>query len=175
MRQQIAFCQFNPNKADLYGLLLKPLNDARFPWTYKAVPYAAKPRAGDGPYYLKSIIDHIKYLVTKMEADQPITCRTISTDCLYTSIESTNWLLDRNIATVGTLQKRRSGIPSELFDTQNREIFSATCHFERRRRTFAWHLTLLKQSQKEKKMFFGYRPPDHCMAKQLMMVKKSPK
>ena len=72
-----------------------------------------------------------------MEADQPITGRTISTDCLYTSIESTNWLLDRSIATVGTLQKRRSGIPSELFDTQNREIFSATCDFERRRRTFA--------------------------------------
>ena len=137
MRQQIAFRQFNPNKADLYGLLLKSLNDARFPYTYKAVPYAAKTRAGDGPYYLKSIIDYIKYLVTKMEADQPITSRTISTDYLYTSIDSTNWLLDRSIVTVGTLQIRRSGIPSELFDTQNREIFSATCHFERRRRTFA--------------------------------------
>ena len=137
MRQQIAFRQFNLNKADLYGLLQKSLNDARFPYTYKAVPYAAKPRAGDGPYQLKSTIDYIKYLVTKMEADQPITGRTISTDCLCTCIESTNWLLDRSIATVETLQRRRSGILSELFDTQNREIFSVTCHFERRRRTFA--------------------------------------
>ena len=45
----------------------------------------------------------------------------------------------------------------------------------RRRRTFVWHLTLSKQSQKETKMLFCYRPSDHCMAKQLMMVKKSPK
>ena len=48
-----------------------------------------------------------------MEADQPITGRTISTDHLYTSPESKNWLLDRGIATFGTLQKWRNGIPSE--------------------------------------------------------------
>ena len=122
MRQQIAFRQYNPNKPRRYGLLLKSLNDARFPYTYKAVPYAAKPKAGDGPYYLKSTIDYIKYLVTKVEAGQPITDRTIPTDRLYTSIESINWLLDRGIATIGTLQKGRSGIPSDLFDTQNRDF-----------------------------------------------------
>ena len=130
MRQQIAFRQYNHNKPHRYGLLLKPLNDARIPYIYKAVLYAAKPKAGHGPYYLQSSIDYIKYLVTEVEADQSITGRTISTDRLYTSIESTNWFLDRGIATVGTLQKRRSGIPSDLFDTQNKEIFSATCRFE---------------------------------------------
>ena len=57
-----------------------------------------------------------------MEADQPITGRTISTYCLYASIDSTNQLLDCGIATVGTLQKGRSGIPSELFDTQSRDF-----------------------------------------------------
>ena len=100
MRQQIAFRQYNPNKPHRYGLLLKSFNDARFPYTYKAVLYAAKPKAGDGPYYLKSIIDYIKYLATEMEADQAITGRNISNDCLYTSTESTNWLLDCGIATV---------------------------------------------------------------------------
>ena len=79
-------------------------------YTYKAVPYAE-------PYYLKSSIDYIKYLVIEMEADQSITDRAISTDRLYARIESTNWLLDRGIATVGTLQKGRNGIPSEPFDT----------------------------------------------------------
>ena len=49
MRQQIVFGQYNPNKPHRYGLLLKLLNDARFRYTYKAVPYAAKPKAGDGP------------------------------------------------------------------------------------------------------------------------------
>ena len=100
MRQKIAFCQYNPNKPHRYGLLLKSLNDARFPYTYKAVLYAAKLKAGVGPYYLKSTIDCIKYLVTEMEADQPITGRTIPTDRLFTSIESTNCLLDQSIATV---------------------------------------------------------------------------
>ena len=86
-------------------------------YTYKAVPYAEKQKAVDDPYYLKSSIDYIKYLVIEMEADQSITDRAISTDRLYARIESTNWLLDPGIATVGTLQKGRNGIPSEPFDT----------------------------------------------------------
>ena len=69
MRQQIAFRQYNPNKSHRYGLLLKSLNDARFTYTDKAVLYAAKLKAEDGPYYLKSTIDYIRYLVTKMEGD----------------------------------------------------------------------------------------------------------
>ena len=32
------------------------------------------------------------------------------------------------------LQKGRSGIPSELFGTKNREIFSATFHFEKEKK-----------------------------------------
>ena len=121
-------------------MLLKSFKDARFPNTYKAVPYGVKPKAEDSPYYLKSIIDFVKYLVTEMEADQPITGRAISIDCLYTSTESTNWLLVRGIATVGTLQKGRNKIPSDLFDTQDR-FFVQLVIFEKRRKKFAWHLT----------------------------------
>ena len=96
-----------------------------------------------------------------MEAGKPITGRIISTDCFYTSIESANWLLDRGIATVGTLQKGRIGIPSDFFDIWNREIFSATCHFKSRRRTFAWHLTPSKQSQNERKVVLSTSRPLH--------------
>ena len=88
MRQQIAFRQYNLNKLNRYGLLLKSLNDAGFPYAYKSVPYAVKPKAGDGPYYMKPTSDRIKYLVTEMEAEKPFTRRTISTDRLYISIES---------------------------------------------------------------------------------------
>ena len=49
--------------------------------------YDVKPKAGDGPFYLKSTIDYIKYLVTQMRTDQLITGRTIWTDLLYTSIK----------------------------------------------------------------------------------------
>ena len=148
MRQQIVFRQYNPNKPHRYDLLL---NDARFPYTYKAVQYAAKPKAGDGPYYLKSNIDYIKYLVTKVEADQPNTGRTFSTDCLYTSIESTNRLLDCGIATVGTLQEGRSGIPYKLFDTQNRDIFSTTCNFEKEKKNICLTSYTVKTKPKGKK------------------------
>ena len=82
MRQEISFRQYNPNKIHCYGLLLKSLSDVEFPYTYKAVAYAAKWKAGDGPYYMKSTTDYIKYLVTEMEADQLFTGRTISTDRL---------------------------------------------------------------------------------------------
>ena len=170
MRQQIGFRQYNSNKP--HRLLLKSLNDTRFLYKYKSVPYAAKPKAWDGPYYVKSTIDCIKDSVAKMEADQPITGRTIPTDRLYASIESINLLLDHAIATVGELNTS-STIPSELFDTHNREIFFS--FFKRRRRTFAWHLTPSKKSQKERKILLYYRPPDHFMTKQLMMVKKIPK
>ena len=87
MRPPTAFRQYNPDKPHRFGSLLKSLNDVRFPYTYKAVPYAANPKVGDGPYYWKSNIDYIKYLITEMKADQPITGRTISTGRLYTSIE----------------------------------------------------------------------------------------
>ena len=167
MRRQIDFRQYNRNKPHRQGLLLKSLNDARFPYTYKALPYATKPNVGEVLYYLKITIDYIKYLVTKMEADQPITGRTVSTDRLYTSIELTNWLLHRGITIVG-----RSVISSQLFDTQKRKIFCATLKL--RRRTFALHLTPSRQSQKKRNMSLFYRPPDHCMAKKLMMFKNSP-
>ena len=32
------------------------------------------------------------------------------------------------------MQKWRSGISSDFFDTQNRDIFSATCHFEKEKK-----------------------------------------
>ena len=79
---------------------------------------------------------YIKYIVAKMEADQPVTGKTISTGHLYASIESTNQPLDCGITTVGTLRKGRSGIPSELFDTQNRFLVQLVI-LKRRRRTFA--------------------------------------
>ena len=63
MRHQISFRQYNPKKPHKYGLLFKSLNDARFPYTYKSVPYAGKPSSGNGPYYMEKSIDYVKYLV----------------------------------------------------------------------------------------------------------------
>ena len=63
IRHQIAFRQYSPTKPHKYGVLLKSLNDARFLYTYKALPYAAKPKPGDEPFYISSTADYIKNLV----------------------------------------------------------------------------------------------------------------
>ena len=60
MRHQIAFRQYNPKKPHKYGLLLKSINDSRFPFTYKAAPYASKLENGDGPRYICTTEDYVK-------------------------------------------------------------------------------------------------------------------
>ena len=65
MKHQIAFRQYNPNKPHKYEVLFKSLNETRFPYTFKSVPYVAKPISGDGPYCINSTIDYVKYLVSQ--------------------------------------------------------------------------------------------------------------
>ena len=132
MRHQIAFHQYNPNKPHKYGVLLKSLNDARFPYTYKALPHAAKPTAGDGQFYISSAADYVKNLVIRTKEQVRLDGRNISMDRLHASVEIANWLLEKNITIVGTVQKGRVGFPEEVFDTKNREVLSKTCYFEKR-------------------------------------------
>ena len=49
------------------------------------------------------------------------------------------------------LQKGRSRIPSELFDTQNREIFSATFHFEKKEKNICLKSCIVKTKSKRNK------------------------
>ena len=72
-----------------------------------------------------------------MEADQPITGRTISTDHLNTSIESTNWFLDRGIATARTLQKRRTEYHLKFLTPKTERLLVQIVILKRRRKTFA--------------------------------------
>ena len=50
-------------------------------------------------------------------------------DRLYSNVEIANWLLEKNITIVGTVQKGRVGFPEEVFDTKNREVLSKTFKF----------------------------------------------
>ena len=137
MRRKIAFHQYNLYEQHHYGLLLKSLNDARFSYTHKALPHAAKPKTGDCPYYLKSTIDYIKYLVTEMEGDQPITGRTVSTDCLYTSIESTNWLLDCGLQQFVYCRKGEAEYHLNFLTLKTGRFLVQLFILKKRRRTFA--------------------------------------
>ena len=130
MQHQIAFWQYNINKPDSYGLLLKSINDARFPFTYKASPHTGKPQNGDGLYCIDKTEKCVTYLLNEVEIHQSLKERNKSTDILYISISLANWLLSRDITTVGTLNTNRVGISKELKDIKGREEFSVICHFE---------------------------------------------
>ena len=129
MRTQVRIKQYKPNKPAKYGLLFKSLNDARFPHTYQSIPYAGKPAAGEGPYYLNKTEDYVKKLVEEAQAKLLIQGRNISMDRFYTSISLANWLYERDII-IGTLMTNRIGIPAEIKKTGNRPELCTTVHWE---------------------------------------------
>ena len=45
-------------------------------------------------------------------------------DHLCTSFEIADWLLERKITTLGTMQSNRVGIPPEIKETKDRKILS---------------------------------------------------
>ena len=151
MQYQSAFRQYNPNKPHKYGVLLKSLNDAHFPYKYKALPYAPKTTAGDGPFHISSTADYIKNLVIRTKEQVRFDERNISTDRLYTSAEIANWLLEKNLTIVGTVQKGRVGFPEEVFDTKNHEVLSKTCHFEKDKKIHIFLHILCKKNQRVKR------------------------
>ena len=68
--------------------------------------------------------------MNEVEKDASLKGRNISTHRLYNNVPIAKWMIDRDIATVGTLDTVRIGIPDELKDTKCRENFSVTCHIE---------------------------------------------
>ena len=94
MRNQIALRQYNKQKPAKYGLLVRSLNDSRFPFTYKAIPCAGKLEdVENAHYYLLGIESYVKQLVESTEKDVSLQGRCITMDRLYTMISTANWLL----------------------------------------------------------------------------------
>ena len=85
-------------------------------------------------HYIKITINYVKYIVQDMKNQQLIKDRTTSINRLYTNIESANWLLDRDKATVETWPKERKGISLEAFGTNDRHEFKVIYHFEKDKR-----------------------------------------
>ena len=128
MRHQIALRQYNSSKP--YGLLLKSLNDASFPYTCKAFSDAGKPEKGEGPHYIDSKENCVRYLVNQTANDVELQGRNISMDHLYTNISLADWLLGRQTTCVGTLNHNRQGIPTDLKNASEPEEYSVTYHYE---------------------------------------------
>ena len=89
------------------------MNDVRFPYTYKALPYAAKPTAGDGRFYISSTADYIKNLIIQTKEQVRLDGRNIVCTLLLKSLTG---FLRKNRTIVGTVRKGTVGFPKEVFD-----------------------------------------------------------
>ena len=85
---------------------------------------------------------------------------------MYTSVELSKWLLTRNIATVGTVQKCRHGIPHELFDIRRREKFSVTYHYKEKEKDMcitSYTVTTKSKGKNNAVTLSTMRPMDDCI------------
>ena len=130
MRTQISFKQFKPSKPAKYGLLFKPANAARYPYTFISSPYSGTPTEEKGQYYLQSTEAIIHYLIEALSTNSNLAGHNISFDRLYTSLLLAKWLLEKQITCIGTIQLNRKGIPDELKETKNRELLSSEIYWD---------------------------------------------
>ena len=124
MRTRIAFRQYNPSKPATYGLLFKSLNDARVSYTYRSLVYAGKPQQLPAQHYVSGNENYVKGLIEAVDQKQGLQGRNLSMDRLYTSINLAQWLLQKRMTCIGTMQQNRVGIPEDLKKTNDRELLS---------------------------------------------------
>ena len=129
----ISFKQFNPNKPAKYGMLFKSINAATYPYTFVSAPYVGKPQEA-GEYYIKGTEPIVQSLINQMEKVGKLVGRNISFDRLYTSIPLAEWLYDKKITCIGTLQHNRKGISAELKSTKGRDELSTEIYWEKEKK-----------------------------------------
>ena len=123
-RNKISFRQYNPSKPAKYGLLFKSINSVTYTYTHCIIPYCGKPTEDATGFYVKGVEETVQYLVQNLQKYVDLQGRNITFDRYYTSVALAKWLLSHNITCVGTLQSNRRGIPSEIKDMSERELFS---------------------------------------------------
>ena len=70
-------------------------------------------------------------LINKIEKQTKLQGRNISFDRFDTSISLAEWLLEKKITSIGTLQHNRKGIPPELKVTKGKEELSSKIYWEK--------------------------------------------
>ena len=80
-------------KPHKYGILLKSINSARFPYTFCSMPYSGKPDDNkNAPYYVQCMENSVKYIGQMMEKFSFVEGQHITFDRLYMSIPLASWL-----------------------------------------------------------------------------------
>ena len=103
MRNRVSFKQFKPNKPAKYGLLFKSIKGARYPYSFVSAPYCGKPKSEPTEEYKQGTFEVTKHMVEKLSKYTSLKGRNISFDRLYKSIPLADWLLAKDVTSVGTL------------------------------------------------------------------------
>ena len=127
---QVSFNQYNSSEPKTYGILFKSINVVQYPFTHRAVVHSGKPPTDPGEYYVPGIIPIVRCIVTGLMRHVDLSGYNITMDRLYTSIELTEWLVEKNIAIVETLMANKKGIPTEIKDMKNRKHLSYEVYWE---------------------------------------------
>ena len=120
-RDGISFKKYNKDKPAKYGLNFRSLDSFRRPYIYYTVPYTWNPVEGTESY-IKGTLTLVKRIVEGYEQHgYSLKGTNISMDRYYTSIPQAEWLYDKNITYIGTLNSNRKGLPKEIKETKDRE------------------------------------------------------
>ena len=120
-RGGITFKTYNKDKPAKYDLNFGSMGSSRHPYSYYTVPYTRKP-VEVTESHIKDMLTLVKRIVEGYEQHgYPLKGKNISMDCYYTSIPLTEWLYNKNINCIGTLNSNRKGLPKEIKETKGRE------------------------------------------------------
>ena len=113
--------------------------------------YSDKPKAKPTSYYTPGTSQTVKYLIQNLECHTNLVARNILYDRLYTSIPMAQWLLDRGITSVGTLQSNRKAIPAEIREIKDREANSYEIYWKKNNGTLNLHSYVVKTKSSGKR------------------------
>ena len=120
-RGVILFTTYSKDRPAKYGLNFRTLDSSRRPCIYYIVPYSEKP-VEVTESHIKDMLTLVKRIVEGYEQHgYSLKGTNISMDRYYTSIPLAEWLYDKNITYIGTLNSNRKGLPKEIKETKGRE------------------------------------------------------
>ena len=108
-RGGILFKTYNKDKLAKYGLNFRNLGSSRYPFIYYTVSYTGN-SVEVTESHIKVTLNLVKRIVEGCEQHEySLKDTNISMDCYRTSISLTEWLYEKNITWIGTLNSIKKG------------------------------------------------------------------